>query len=176
MMRRIEVVAYDPAWPRAFEAESHLMRRVLGDVLVAAHHIGSTSIPDLVAKPVIDLLLEVRDLASLDARNASLREAEYEPRGEYGIPGRRYFTRGTDTHRTHHVHAFALGHPALVEHLRFRDYLRAHPAAAQSYGTLKTELASRHPRDIEAYCRGKEPLIKDLIARAVAWDEGGRRP
>ena len=96
-MRDMTVVDYDPSWPAAYEAEIDRLRAVLDDVIVRTHHIGSTAVPGLAAKPVIDVLLEVRDLDSLDAHDEAMREIGYEPRGEFGIPGRRYYTRRAET-------------------------------------------------------------------------------
>lgn len=174
MMRHIVVVAYNPSWPAAYEAEARRVRDALGDVLLELHHIGSTSVPNLPAKPVIDILAVVRSTADLDARDPQMRTIDYEPRGEFHIPGRRYFTHGTDENRTHHLHAFPTGHHRIRDHLLFRDYLRAHPDAVRAYADLKQRLAAAHPRDIQAYCDGKEALIHDLIGRAWRWDAAGR--
>lgn len=94
-MRTITVVAYDPRWPEMFTAESQLLQQVLpGGIAKAIHHIGSTSVPGLAAKPVIDILLEVPNLAELDACNTQMQQAGYIARGENGIAGRRYFVKG----------------------------------------------------------------------------------
>ena len=85
-MRKIEVVEYNPAWPERFTEESSLMRETLGDIVGSVHHIGSTAVPGLAAKPVIDILVEVTDLAALDARNQDMELIGYEPMGEFGIP------------------------------------------------------------------------------------------
>ncbi len=174
MMRHIVVVEYDPAWPAAYEAEAQPIRDVLDGVLLELHHVGSTSVPDLPAKPTIDMLAVVRDHAALDARDPQMRDLGYEPRGEFDIPGRRYFTRGTDEDRTHHLHAFVTGHHQIRDQLLFRDYLRTHPADARAYAELKQSLAAAHSRDIVEYCAGKEELIRDLIGRAWRWDAAGR--
>ncbi len=168
-IRDMTVVDYDPSWPAAYEAEIERLRVVLGDVIVRAHHIGSTAVPGLAAKPVIDVLLEVRDLASLDARDEAMREIGYEPRGEFGIPGRRYYPKGGDR-RTHHVHAFAVGDPHIAEHLTFRDYLRDRPDAAAAYARVKRDAAGKHRHDPEGYVRHKEAFVartlNDALGRA----------
>jgi GrpB-like predicted nucleotidyltransferase (UPF0157 family) len=169
LMRKVEVVEYDPRWPAAFVAEARLVQNALGPMVVALHHIGSTSVPGLAAKPVIDMLLVVADHATLDAANADMAALGYEPRGEFGIPGRRYFSKGGDLRRTHHVHAYEPSHHEVERHLAFRDYLRAHPEEAARYGNLKAELALSCKDDIEAYMDGKAPLIAELLARAQAW-------
>lgn len=122
MGARIRIVDHDPAWSAAFEAEARRLQGALGAVAAAVHHVGSTSVPGLVAKPVIDVLLEVERLAELDVRTPVLEGLGYEALGEYGIPGRRYFRRGDAAGvRTHQVHAFARGSHGALRHLAFRD-------------------------------------------------------
>lgn len=106
-MRTIIVVPYDDKWPEMFEAESSLIKTLLGGVAKSIHHIGSTSVPGLSAKPVIDILLEVSNINELDRYNSAMTRAGYIARGENGISGRRYFIKGGDQ-RSHHVHAFAV--------------------------------------------------------------------
>ena len=149
-MRDMSVVDYDPRWPVAAADEIEQLRDVLGEILVRAHHIGSTSVPGLAAKPVIDLLLEVVSLSQLEAFDGAMRDLGYEPRGEFGIPRRRYYPKGGDR-RTHHVHAFRIGDSHIGEHLAFRDYLRAHPEISTEYARVKRQAASRHRHDPEGY-------------------------
>jgi GrpB-like predicted nucleotidyltransferase (UPF0157 family) len=146
----------------------------LGDVVVAIHHIGSTAIAGLPAKPIIDVLLEVKDIERLDRDTPRLEALGYEAKGEFGIPGRRYF-RKDDARgiRTHHVHAFKAGNAHIARHLAFRDYMRAHPDEAQTYGALKQRLTHEHPHDSEAYIDGKDAFIKEQERRALAWRSGG---
>lgn len=167
-MRTVEVVDYDASWPARFEAERAAIAGALGDVVVAVHHIGSTSVPGLAAKPVIDVLVEVRDLDALDARASAMEALGYEAKGEYGIARRRYFRRGGDM-RTHHVHAFAAGDEHVVRHLAFRDYLRAHADVAAEYGALKHRVADEAAHDVDAYCDGKDAFVQHHEALAVAW-------
>jgi GrpB-like predicted nucleotidyltransferase (UPF0157 family) len=171
-MRNIRVVAYDPGWPAAFEEEAARLAVILGDELLAIHHIGSTSVPGLAAKPVVDMLPLVRDITHLDVLAPAMAEAGYAAWGEYGIPGRRFFTRGGDEHRTHNVHIFQAGNEQVARHLDFRDYLRTHPAVAQQYAELKAVLARRFPDDIAAYNLGKEAFIKETERVAREWRAG----
>lgn len=166
----VQVLPYQPAWPAAFESEASRVAQALGDAGGALHHIGSTSVPGLAAKPIIDMLLEVSDLAALDRRSDALVAQGWEAKGEFGLPGRRYF-RKTDAQgrRTHHLHAFEAGSAEARRHLAFRDYLIAHPDVASAYGTLKRALAAAHPEDMSAYMDGKDPFIKDHEARALRW-------
>jgi GrpB-like predicted nucleotidyltransferase (UPF0157 family) len=171
-MRKVEVVAYDRAWPRRAEAEIRRILKATGGKFVAVEHIGSTSVPGLAAKPVIDLLGEVADIAQADACNSALKALGYQARGEYGIPGRRYFCREEGARHTHHLHVFATGDPGLERHRALRDYLRAHNGEADVYGALKVELAWRFPADFEAYMDGKDAFVKELERKALAWRAG----
>jgi GrpB-like predicted nucleotidyltransferase (UPF0157 family) len=171
---RVLVVPYDPQWPREFEREADEVRDALGATLLAIHHIGSTSIPGIHAKPVIDMLAVVADLAQLDARSDEMRRLGYQAMGEFGIAGRRYFRRDDAAgRRTHQLHAFADGSPHVTRHLAFRDFLRAHPEPARAYGELKRKLAAARPDDIEAYMDGKDALIKEMERQALAWVAAG---
>jgi GrpB-like predicted nucleotidyltransferase (UPF0157 family) len=169
-MMKVEVVPHDPLWRDEFEAEAKHVAAALGENVAAVHHIGSTAIPNIHAKPILDLLVEVRDIAELDGRSSEMESLGYEVMGEYGIPGRRYFRK--DNHegiRTHHVHAFEAGSAEAERHLAFRDYMIAHPAEAQSYGELKRRLAEEHRHSIDAYMDGKDGFIKEINRRAARW-------
>jgi GrpB-like predicted nucleotidyltransferase (UPF0157 family) len=170
-MRSVEVIPYDPAWPHLFEAEAELLTRILGADLVRVHHIGSTSVPGLQAKPVIDMLAEVRNIENIDNLNEKMIVSGYTPRGEYGIPGRRYFFKGSEERHSHHLHAFQTGNGEIARHLLFRDYLCAHPQEARRYASLKESLAARFPGDIEAYMDGKDAFIKEVDSKAVMWSQ-----
>lgn len=172
--RTVRVVPHDPKWRDAFLEEKERIGSLLGNDLIAAHHIGSTAIPGIPAKPIVDLLVVVREIESVDARIPAMIAAGYRSFGEYGIPGRRYFVRGFDPSRTHHLHVFGEGNERIRDHLEFRDYLIAHPVEAAEYGRLKTGLARRFPHDIEGYMKGKDDFISGVIARAAAWARGGR--
>ena len=161
-MRKVEVVPPNPAWPAAFDQAAQAIAVALDDTVIAIHHIGSTAISGIYAKPIIDLLVEVQDITQVARQNAAMTDLGYQAMGEYGIPGRRYFRKDNAAGvRTHHVHAFAAGTDQVRRHLAFRDYLVAHPAAAQEYSELKRRLAQAHPTDIEQYMDGKHDFIQD---------------
>ncbi|WP_256868005.1 GrpB family protein [Candidatus Entotheonella palauensis] len=162
-------MAYRSEWPAIFDAEARHLRNTLASVLIDIHHIGSTSVPGLPAKPIIDILAVVRSLGELDARSDAMMALGYEPMGEFGIAGRRFFAKGGAIHRTHHIHAYELGHVEIAAHLDFRDYLRAHPGQARRYADRKARLAEQHRHDIEAYIAGKGPLVKELLESARQW-------
>jgi GrpB-like predicted nucleotidyltransferase (UPF0157 family) len=169
----VRVVSYDPAWSRQFQEEAQRLRAALGREVIYIHHIGSTAVPGLAAKPIIDILPVVRDIRAVDGLNSNMEALGYEPMGEFGLPGRRYFRKGVERRarhvRTHHVHAYAAGNPEIDRHLAFRDYLRAHPDVAGRYAALKQELALRFPYDIAAYMDGKDAFVKDTERTALAW-------
>jgi GrpB-like predicted nucleotidyltransferase (UPF0157 family) len=171
----VTVVRDDDGWAARFSEAAHEVADALGRV-VAVHHCGSTAVPGLAAKPVIDLLVEVPALAGVDARAAAMVALGYEALGEYGLPRRRFFRRDDAAGvRTHHVHVWPVGDAEVLRHLAFRDYLVAHPDVARAYGALKTDLAHAHPTDIEAYMDGKDAFVKAHTARALAWHDAGRR-
>jgi GrpB-like predicted nucleotidyltransferase (UPF0157 family) len=166
----VVVTAYDPRWPGEFERSASEIVAALGPNLLSVHHIGSTAVPGLDAKPVIDLLAVVAELAALDEQRATMEQLGYEVLGEFGIAGRRYFRRDDAAgRRTHQIHAFVEESPHIARHIAFRDFLLAHPEQAHAYGELKRRLAVAHPHDIGAYMDGKDAFIKEMEARALAW-------
>lgn len=175
--RKVEVVPYDPRWARAAEDEIARITAALGDLVVRIHPIGSTSIPGIHAKPILDLLPVVRDLRALDEKNVVMEALGYECMGEFGIPGRRYFRKDdANGTRTHNVHAFVEGCPDIERHLVFRDFMKSHPEEARAYSELKQRLAAAHPTDIEAYMAGKDAFVKDMQTRALRWSENRTDP
>ena len=174
MVRKVKVVPHDPNWSKLFKLEADKIAVILGQEVIAIHHIGSTAIPNISAKPLIDILVEVHDIEKIDEFNEEMTKLSYQPQGEFGIPGRRFFIKGDDSTRTHHVHMFQTGDSEIERHLSFRDYMMAHPEEAQAYSRLKEELARRFPEDIESYMEGKEGFIKEIDRKAKAWEESSR--
>jgi len=166
----VYLVPHDAKWAEAFARESAAVAGALGELLIAIHHIGSTAIPGIRAKPIIDMLAVVHALSPLDARTPLLEALGYEAMGEFGIPGRRYFRKDdAGGNRTHQIHAFAAGSPQIARHLAFRDFLRAHPDDAARYEALKERLAQAFPSDIASYADGKDASIQEIGARAAEW-------
>ena len=130
-------MSHDELWPGLFAAESAALATVFDGRAIAIHHVGSTSVPGLPAKPIIDILVVVDDIGQVDSLNPALIALGYEPQGEYGLPGRRFFTKGGDVNRSHQLHVFQHDHPEVSAMLDFRDYLRSHPSQAAEYGRLK---------------------------------------
>lgn len=163
------VTKYNDDWNRMFEDEARKIKTIFGDELTDIHHIGSTSVFGLQAKPIIDLMPVAKDIGKIDAFNEQMTELGYECMGEFGMEGRRYFRKGGE-HRTHHVHVFQADNKEDIQrHLAVRDYLRAYPEEAAQYGSLKEQLASQYPNDIEAYMDGKDSFVKNLEKKALDW-------
>lgn len=160
---------YSPEWPSEFRREAERLKQLLGDELITVHHIGSTSVPGLAAKPTIDLLPVARDITCIDACTSMLEEAGYQAWGEYGLPGRRYFSRDRGAYRTHNVHIYQVGDPDVDRHLAFCAYLRSHAQARNEYEALKREVYARHPADVAAYNGGKNAWIKRVEQLALEW-------
>ena len=159
MTRRVQVVPYDEAWPQLFEAEAEQIRAALGSELRVIEHVGSTSVPGLAAKPVIDIAISVESLDELDVGALEALVYRYVPAFEEELPNRRYFTRGD-----YHVHAYEQEHEEFMDYIRFRDYLRTHPEDAQAYGDLKLTLAAEFLDDRAGYQEAKAPYVARLVA------------
>ena len=169
-MTKIVVLPHDPRWAEMFELEVKVLEPALGGVLISSHHIGSTSIPGIYAKPVIDILLQVVDINRLDLRNHEMISIGYEVMGEFGIPERRYFRKDVAGIRTYQIHAFQAGSPEIARHLAFRNYLIEHPDDAQAYSQLKRQLAIQHQDSQDDYIDGKDGFIRDIDQKAqVLW-------
>lgn len=172
-MRKVEVVSHNSSWQDLFEAESKRIADALGTNTVAIHHIGSTAIPNIYAKLIIDLLVEVKNITQVDEQSLVMHSLGYEVMGEFGIPGRRYFRKDSpEGVRTHHIHAFEVGSPQVERHLVFRDYMIAHPEDAQKYSELKRELARKYSNNIDRYMDGKDGFIQEIDNKATQWRTG----
>lgn len=167
-LKGVRVESYNPLWPQMFREESICIKSILRNELTEIHHIGSTAIPGMSAKPVIDMLPVVKDIMRLDDYNESFIRHGYEPRGEYGLAGRRYFVKGRPE-STHHVHIYQQGDPAIIRHIAFRDYMMTHPSAAKAYGALKEHLARQHAEDRSAYIDGKASFVQEHERLALEW-------
>lgn len=162
----VKVTDYDK---QLYTEEANKLREVFKDQLVEIHHIGSTAVPNLKAKPIIDIMPIVKDIDMVDTFNERMSELGYEPLGELGIRGRRYFRKGGEN-RTHQVHVFQFDNEVeMARHLAVRDYLKAHNKDVLEYGRLKERLASEFPRDIEGYSAGKDDFVKNLEQKALQW-------
>lgn len=159
--RIVEVVSHDPNWEQKFKDEAKKIKKIFGGIFVDIYHIGSTAIPLVKAKPIIDIMVEVKDINKVDSYNKKMEELGYVALGEYGIPKRRFFQKGGNN-RTHHVHIFKKGSPQIKRHIDFRDHLISHPKVAKEYSLLKEKLAKKYRYDIDKYQEGKESFIKKI--------------
>ena len=175
MGRRIEVVNYDPQWIAAFEMEAAMLARINGKRILDIQHIGSTAVPGLSAKPIIDILIVLDHTDDINSFNSSMEALGYSVRGECldapvpGTPGRFYFSKDTNGVRSHHVHVCAKGHGEILDKLAFRDYLRAHETVALTYADLKRRLAAEHEFDNIGYMQGKDDFVKSVLVDARRW-------
>ena len=169
--RPILVLDYDPQWPNLFEQEKARIIANLGSSLLMVEHLGSTAVPGLAAKPVIDIGLGIRSLAEAADLIPAIEGLGYiyEPALEQLIAERRFFWKGTPTVHTYHLHLAEVDSPVLVRPLGFRDYLRRHPDWAEQYGDLKKELAKRCGQDIESYVNGKTALIEQIMLHSASF-------
>jgi len=165
--RRIELAGPNPNWKAAFEAEARKLKPVFSDS-IGLHHVGSTAIEGIKAKPVIDILGVVKDIAVVSNYREEMEELGYEYKGENGLAGRRYFEKGQIQH-THHLHVFEAGNTEVERHLLFRDYLRAHREEAQAYSKLKQRLAQEYRSDPAGYTEAKSDFIASIDEKAKLW-------
>ena len=170
----VVIVPYDPTWPAQFEAEREVLERALSVRLVGSIvHIGSTAVPGLAAKPVIDIMAGVRSLVESQpvigaAGQLGYCYAPYRPDEEH------WFCKPSPLVRTHHLHLVPFGSPLWVQSLAFRDYLRAHAEIAAEYEALKRRLAEEHHFDREAYTQAKSPFIARITELALGAAGPGR--
>ncbi|MFC3802366.1 GrpB family protein [Cohnella sp. GCM10012308] len=164
---KVRLSDYSKEWVRLYEDEVAFLSGIFGDEIVRFEHFGSTSVPGMKAKPVIDMMGVVRNIDRIDAYNDRMRLLGYEVAGEWGIPGRRLLRKGGEE-RTHHIHFYETDNPQIERHLVFRDYLRCHPAEAARYSRFKEKLAERYARTNE-YSPAKKAFVSDMERLALAW-------
>ena len=171
MLKPIPVVLaqYDSEWPHLAKNLAEQLQ-VLGSCLVTVHHIGSTAVPGLAAKPTIDLMPLVTELAVLDTKHTHIEALGYRWHGEYGISGRRFCTLSDESgRRIAHLHFFTTSSPHVERHITFRDYLRTHPKVAIAYATEKRRARDLHPNDTHAYSNEKAAWIRKMESEALTW-------
>ena len=175
MPQHITVLDYDPKWPLEYEKERDYIAEILNDNCICIYHIGSTAVPGLAAKPVIDIMAVVRSLEKTDDAAGKFSAIGYEYLGEFGIAGRRYLRKGGDE-RTHQIHIFqADDWENIRRHLALRDYMRTHEKERKEYAEIKKSLALKYPYDIDGYCDGKDAFVREMERRALSlfeetWD------
>jgi GrpB-like predicted nucleotidyltransferase (UPF0157 family) len=165
---QVELVEHDPSWAGLYEQERDRLSGVFDGRVVAIEHIGSTSVPELCAKPIVDVLVGLRELELTDDQIAAMERLGYDYLGEHGLPGRLFFRKDP---RTLHVHVVQYGGEHWERQIVFRDTLRSDPEERRRYDEFKRRLAAEgHPR--EAYTELKTPFIREVEARARARGDG----
>ncbi len=170
-MRTIVVVDYDPRWPELFEQVKSHVWPMVSDFAVSVEHVGSTSVPGLAAKPIIDIDVVVPAEADIPVAIQRLATLAYVHLGDLGVEGREAFD-SPDGLPNHHLYVCPRGSVGLMNHLAVRDYLRSHPEATQEYGALKKRLASEFPHDIDSYVEGKTGFLLQIFRQASTIQRG----
>jgi GrpB-like predicted nucleotidyltransferase (UPF0157 family) len=167
------LLPHDPDWLHLANAEARLLASALGPNLRIVHHIGSTAIPGIRAKPILDLMPVIANLTELDKCQAKLETLGYDWWGELGLPGRRYCTKCDPQtgRRIVQLHCYENGSTEVTRHLAFRDYLRAHSGLAAEYEHVKGECQRQHPNDSHAYGDCKKAWIRNAEAAALKWHQ-----
>jgi GrpB-like predicted nucleotidyltransferase (UPF0157 family) len=160
----VKIVLYNPDWPRMFEMEAAQIKQALGDNCITIHHMGSTAVPGLCAKPIIDMIPVVIDIMKVDQATQSMQLLDYEAKSEYGILFRRFFIKQFGS-RSYNVHVFEQDNPEIERHLKFRDWMRMHEDDRNAYAALKQDLALKYQNDRASYCFGKEAFIAGIDAK-----------
>lgn len=166
-MMDVRLSDFRKEWAIQFAEEADLLRDIFTDQIIEIHHFGSTSVPFLKAKPVIDMLVIVQNIEKMDEWNNHMRDLGYDVAGEWGIEGRRLFRKGGDQ-RTHHIHCYEQHNPHIHRHLVVRDYLRCHPQEVTRYSQFKEELAQKFTTTNE-YSPAKKQFVTQLEQRALLW-------
>lgn len=163
----VRVVAHDPKWAGYFCREKEILFQIMGPKLLDVRHIGSTSIPAMPAKPIVDILAAVKTLSDVEPFREDLIRIGYQDKGNGDVVGRRYFVKGGADKRTHHLNFCEMNSVFWTSHLAFRDYLERHPDAAKQYAALKRVLAAKFPDDRPAYTTGKEEFVRSILKLAA---------
>ncbi|WPK13650.1 GrpB family protein [Lysinibacillus louembei] len=169
-MRKTEIVPWTKEWDKLYMIEAEILSRIFEHEIINIFHIGSTSVQAIgYAKPIIDILIVVKNIRNIDRYNDKMLDFEYEAKGENGITGRKYFVKGKKK-RTHHVHIFQIGNENINKHLQFKNYLIYHHQEAKKYGDLKIALAKKFPNNTYQYQKGKEAFMNNLVVKALEWE------
>jgi GrpB-like predicted nucleotidyltransferase (UPF0157 family) len=168
---KVELCPYDPQWAENAAKEGNALALAIGPPLLTIHHVGSTSIPGIHAKPILDLMPVVSSLSELDGQKSNVIALGYEWWGEFGLPGRRYCTRSDPRtgRRLIQLHCYAEGSPETIRHLAFRDYLRARSEIASAYDREKARCQGLYPDDSYAYGDCKSAWIARIEAEALSY-------
>jgi GrpB-like predicted nucleotidyltransferase (UPF0157 family) len=162
----VQIVHYTPVWATLFQAERARLQHALGAAALDIQHIGSTAVPGLAAKPILDLAIAVAAEPAAAACIPRLTALGYTYRGYRGPGEGHFFDQGPEQQLTHYLHMLPIQEPAWWNYLRFRDYLITHPAARDAYMRLKQELAAQYADDRAAYTAAKAAFVQHILAAA----------
>jgi len=164
---KVRLTNFSEDWFEMFQTEAQFLKTIFRDEIIKFEHFGSTSVPGMKAKPVIDMMCIVKDIEKIDSFDNKMNSLGYDVAGEWGITGRRLFRKGGEN-RTHHIHFYEENNPQIDRHLIFRDYLRSHPKEVETYSSFKEKLAQRYDSTSE-YSPAKKTFVKDMEQRALIW-------
>jgi GrpB-like predicted nucleotidyltransferase (UPF0157 family) len=164
----VELRDHNPSWSKLFEEEKNILLKHFPDQILEISHGGSTAIPGIPAKPIIDMFAIVPSLKTAEDMRKKLETLHYHYRGEEGVPGRILYAKGEEEKRTHHLQFVERGSDEWKNHLLIKNYYVHHPDVAQEYTELKKQLAKKYSNDRGAYGKGKNQFVKSVIARAKA--------
>ena len=162
----VELFRYNPKWKQSFRREAKKIKKIFGKDALDIQHVGSTAIPGILAKPIVDIALIVQSLQKTKRRGKKLREIGYEIKKNDTKKGRLFFTKGPEEKRTHYLHVGEVGSGYAEDMILFRDYLRKHKGAARTYSLLKEKLVRKYAGIRGIYTAKKEKLIKEMIGKA----------
>ena len=167
MSERIHIAEYDPQWPIEYEKERVRLAEAFGKYALDIQHVGSTSVPGLAAKPIVDIAVAIGEYPLPEQVIKAVCALGYEHMGEYGMPRRHYFRKGKP--RSHHVHAIEPDNEEWLNFVAFRDFLRAHPDVTREYEAMKRQSAAKYEHDRVAYTDSKSPFISETLVKANEW-------
>ncbi|WP_078380645.1 GrpB family protein [Sutcliffiella halmapala] len=169
---KVRLTDFSEKWVQLYEEEVQVLTSIFGEEIIRFEHFGSTAVPGLKAKPVIDMMCIVKDIEKIDSFNEKMVSLGYDVAGDWGIAGRRLFRKGGEE-RTHHIHFYEIDNPHINRHLIFRDYLRFHPEEVARYSSFKEDLAQRFVHTSE-YSPAKRTFVKEMEQQALCWYEKHR--
>ena len=159
----VELHNYNPKWKQEYEEEKELLENVLGNRIIEIHHIGSTSIDGLMAKPIIDILVVIKSLSEIPEIESILQNYNYHNRGNQGVSDRIFFAKGPEEARSHYLHFTELNSDTYFNQIYFKKYLLEHPKYIKKYCDLKKRLAAKYANERKLYTDGKGDFIKKII-------------
>lgn len=165
--RQTHIEPYNPEWVNVYIQEYEKLRHIFTDKLKSIDHIGSTAIPGIKAKPIIDILITTEDINQIDSLTNQIEDLGYIAGGEFGLPGRRFFCKGDEKHCHIHVHIYEETHPSVPQYLKFRNYMIDHPDEMKKYELLKTKLAQKYSHNRTLYTAGKNEFIQKILHKAA---------